>query len=78
MTSDSRQHDTDSPLPFSEREILQRKLAVYRYPNLITPEMWQAYQAALARQENSNDDSQNLPLPNLPDIRPVPDRPHGF
>ncbi|RCS54867.1 hypothetical protein DTL42_07080 [Bremerella cremea] len=74
----SPQNKPETPLPFSEREILQRKLAVYRYPNLITPEMWQAYQAALARQETSNDDSQNLPLTNFPDFRRVLDHPHDF
>ena len=43
--------DKEIPLPVPEREIIQRKLAVYRYPNLITPEMWQAYQATLKQQE---------------------------
>lgn len=49
--SKSRPSENELPLPLPEREIIQRKLAVYRYPNLITPEMWRAYQATLKKQE---------------------------
>lgn len=48
----SRPSESELPLPVPEREIIQRKLAVYRYPNLVTPEMWQAYQATLKEQES--------------------------
>lgn len=44
--------DKEIPLPVPEREIIQRRLAVYRYPNLVTPEMWQAYQATLKEQDS--------------------------
>lgn len=44
--------DKEIPLPVPEREIIRRRLAVYRYPDLVTPEMWQAYQAALQAQES--------------------------